>query len=184
MTNTFPELGRFYVTGRLFDLIGKMSEEEQLLLLEQLMENDLTVHLFKLVVEMSHHEQLRLFEQLRRSFLEELPIKTVKLTGKETTMRETIRKPCHIKASCRVAGNTYPGYIIDIGNYGVFIETAQAFAVGQPIQLEFPLPDHPSPLAVSGDVVWSGSQGIGVKFVDLDKTQANRINAFLENKQT
>ncbi|MBW2412297.1 MAG: PilZ domain-containing protein, partial [Deltaproteobacteria bacterium] len=66
---------------------------------------------------------------------------------------------------------------------GVFIETDETFASGLDIRLTFTLPDQMKPFNVSGEIVWSGSQGFGVKFNYLSIQQMDMVKSFAEQAQ-
>ena len=55
-------------------------------------------------------------------------------------------------------------YIKDISSGGVFIETKMPLAVGQELNLKFPLPNYRKLVKVAGEIIWTSPEGIGVKF--------------------
>ena len=175
--------GQYGLIARIFHLIASMPEGEQLFLLNQLLKGSITRQLFKLVLDMSEDEQLRLLEQLEEDPLETMPLKTVDLNGDDSPMRKKPRKACFLAVRFAVDGRPYRSTIIDISTVGVFIETANTFKVGKDIVLEFVLPNQPKPLKVGGKIVWSGFQGIGVKFVNLRRFQEDAVKTFVENRQ-
>ncbi|MDY6953244.1 MAG: PilZ domain-containing protein [Thermodesulfobacteriota bacterium] len=82
--------------------------------------------------------------------------------------REHPRKLCSIAVDCPTWGGAFKGLVQDISAGGVFvlsIETDREFSVGQQITVNFPAPSNrPKPVALPGEVVWSGAEGIGVRF--------------------
>ena len=70
---------------------------------------------------------------------------------------------------------TYVDFIKDISESGVFIRTHMPFKIGQEISLTFPLPDHKRHVKVSGKIVWSCEDGIGVEFVMPDDGDQKKI---------
>jgi Tfp pilus assembly protein PilZ len=62
----------------------------------------------------------------------------------------------------------------------VFIETKNQFLSGQEIQMNFTVPTHQMPFKLTGQIVWSGTQGIGVKFKRLTRQQLEVIRASSE----
>ncbi len=61
-------------------------------------------------------------------------------------------------------GRAYRGFIQNISPGGVFIETSVPFSVGQELSLSFPLHSYQKHVKISGEVVRTSPQGIGVKF--------------------
>ena len=55
-------------------------------------------------------------------------------------------------------------YIKDISSGGVFIETKMPLAIGQELNLKFPLPNYQKLVKVAGEIIWTSPKGIGVKF--------------------
>jgi len=46
----------------------------------------------------------------------------------------------------------------------VFIETNMPFSVGRKLTLTFSSSNYEKPIKVTGEIVWTGTLGIGVKF--------------------
>jgi len=82
--------------------------------------------------------------------------------------REHPRRLCSIAVDCPTWGGAFKGLVQDISAGGVFvlsIETDRAFSVGEQITVNFPAPSNrPEPVELPGEVVWSGPEGLGVKF--------------------
>ena len=78
------------------------------------------------------------------------------------------RNSCRIAASTPVSyatrGVAYEDFLQDVSAGGVFIETRALFSVGQTLTLTFPLPGHHHYITVSGEIVRTSGDGIGVKF--------------------
>ena len=87
--------------------------------------------------------------------------------------REHPRRSCSIAVDCPTWGGAFKGLVRDISDGGVFvlsIETDRAFSVGQQITVNFPAPpNRPEPVELPGEVVWSGPEGIGVRFTSEGK---------------
>jgi Tfp pilus assembly protein PilZ len=175
-------LGKFGTTARLFQLVSKLPEEKQLILLKALLRNNVGDYLFKLIVEMSFEQQRQLLERLGEIPNEEMPLKTIRLDEYESSMRETPRKSCMIKVECHVGKKTFKSYIIDISPVGVLIESEDNFPVGQKVMLAFSLPGHSDFLQLSGEIAWSGFQGFGIKFRNLSAQQRNLIKSFVDGR--
>jgi uncharacterized protein (TIGR02266 family) len=78
--------------------------------------------------------------------------------------------------------NFYLGLTENISEGGVFIATVHIKPVGSRLHLDIALDDGLEPLRITGEVRWSrecSPHGIGVRFLDLSKTDKLRIRAFL-----
>ena len=86
--------------------------------------------------------------------------------------RKFTRKPCSLwvrhATDWRNSSAIYDS-IEDISAEGVFIQTQEHLFVGQRVQLEFSLPRFGQLKNITGEVVWSCSEGCGVKFKITDK---------------
>jgi len=78
--------------------------------------------------------------------------------------RKHSRKPFFMVVDYTAQGHAYRDYIHNISAGGVFIETPMSFRVGQELSLSFALPTRQRHIRVSGEVVRTSPQGIGVKF--------------------
>ena len=174
---------KYSLIARIFHLIGSRSEGEQLFLLNQLLKGKIAGHLFKLILDMSEDEQIRLLEQLQQDSSEDMPNNTLDPNGDDSSIRKNPRKACALGVRFAVDGRPYRGTINDISSVGVFVETIHTFKVRKDITLEFSLPNQTKPLKVGGKIVWSGFQGIGVKFVNLRRSQEEAVRTFIENRQ-
>ena len=81
-----------------------------------------------------------------------------------------------------VEGRNFEGFMLDISPAGAFIETGEGFTGGQPIQLAFSLPNNPGQLTITGEILWNGKFGIGLKFNGLSRKQLDLIAAFMVEK--
>jgi len=78
--------------------------------------------------------------------------------------RKHHRKPFFMVVDYTTQGHAYRDYIHNISAGGVFIETPMSFGIGQELSLTFALPTRQRHIRVSGEVVRTSPQGIGVKF--------------------
>ena len=178
-----PTPGKYAITTRLFQLVGGMPKDQQLILLRQLMGDKVNKHLYKLIVEMTEEQQVILFEQISQSPQKELAVKTVSIEETEASMRENARKPCLIKANYRIQDRDYKSYILDISIGGVFIEADSRFPVGRELLLKFSLPNRSQPITFAGQIVWSTARGFGVKFNKVSVLQSDMLKSFVEQKE-
>ena len=96
--------------------------------------------------------------------------------------RADFRRDCLVSLAYRVDGRSFEGFILDISAFGVFIESDEKFPVEKRIRLSFSLPGYPSQMDMTGKIVWSGSQGFGVKFDSLTRDQRKTIRSFSEQE--
>jgi Tfp pilus assembly protein PilZ len=183
MLNSEPQAGKYALTIRLFGRIHNLPKDQQVILLKQLVGERVTEHLFKLIVEMSEDQQLLLLDQLDSPLETEVPERTVSLEGTEPSMRENPRRPCLLNADCRIKGNSFRSYILDISIGGVFIETSERVPVGETILLNFTLPTFSHPVALPGKVAWSGPQGFGVQFEVMPPPEGRAIKSYIEKEK-
>lgn len=167
--------GRYSVLTRLFEMVNRLNEEQQILLLRQLDRSVLTSHLLKLIIDLSEDQQSQLLDQLSGMLSEDVPEKTITLDE-----REVPRRTCTITVNFEAQGHSFQDTILDISAAGVFIKTDESLAVGQGISLRFSFPgDEKENLDIEGEIVWRGPRGIGVKFFDLTPQHFERIKHFV-----
>ena len=83
-----PTMGKFGITARLFNLVGEMPKDQQLILLKQLVGDRVTQNLFKQIVDMTEEQQIILLEQIGQSPAEDAPVRTVNIEESDASMRE------------------------------------------------------------------------------------------------
>ena len=93
------------------------------------------------------------------------------------------RRTCLISADYIIGKEAFSGYILDISAFGAFIETNVIFPAGQKLSMSFSLPNHQEPFNFKGQIVWSGSQGVGVKFDYLSPRQQEILKTFSEQSE-
>lgn len=159
-----------HAIARLFEMIGDISEEELLLHLKQLLGDSFTIHMFKLIFELNEDQRKILLQKLE-TMVSEHP---------DFEKRGHSRKPCLVNVDYTVQNRNYRSFILDMSAFGVFIETKNLFLPGQEIKMTFTVPTQQIPFKLTGHIVWSGTQGIGVKFKYLTRHQMDVIKAFSE----
>lgn len=78
--------------------------------------------------------------------------------------REDSRIPCFLPVDYSTEARVYQDFINNLSNGGVFIETLAPFRAGQSISLIFTIPSLQKPFKISGTIVRTEEDGIGVKF--------------------
>ena len=97
--------------------------------------------------------------------------------NKNEERRKHSTKPCFIAVEGATWDSAFNGFIKNIGDSGVFIETPQAFAVGEEITLTFSYPGHENPVKIVGEIVWNVPQGLAIKFKMPDERFEEAIKA-------
>jgi Tfp pilus assembly protein PilZ len=173
MIDNDQQLYRFSATARLLGLLSSLTEEQFISLLQRTVGDGFVQHLFKMVLQLPDDQQRALLKELEGKMLE---------NGK-VDRRGYPRKPCLISVTYTVQDRRYKGFILDISAFGVFIETKDFFSVGQETAMQFSIPTHPRSFELTGEIVWSGTQGFGVKFTYLTQKQLRIIKAFSEKME-
>ena len=126
----------------------------------------------------------RMPEEMLRKLLEFLEAKLPRHIKKDLVVekRGDSRKQCLINVDYAVDGGKHSGFILDINAFGVFIESDTHLPVGDTIEMAFSLPRHYGSFKISGQIVWSGPQGFGVKFPMLNARQREFIKSFSEEE--
>ena len=173
MTPSDTSSGKYPFIARLFELMNTISEDQLLLILKQLLKDKLSTHIFKLVIDMPDAQQVALLNKLEEA--------VQGASGKER--RRKLRKACLMPVDYSIQGRRFKGYILDISTQGAFIETNDYYFSGQEIIMTFSVPHYQKPLTLSGEIVWSSQNGIGIKFGQLTSHQMDVIKAFSENTE-
>ena len=165
------ESSRYDIIGRLYFLLDKLTEEQKLILLQQLLRDKTVDYIFKLVVDLSDNQRLILMKQLEE----------ITSRAPDADKRKYVRKDCLINARISIANRISNCFILDISPYGAFVDSSDGLP-GQSSKLMFALPHNQDRIILSGEVVWSDSQGSGIKFNRLTPKQLEDIQLFTRNK--
>jgi len=169
--NRSKKSSRYDIIARLYFLLGKLTEEQNLILLQQLLGDKTVNHIFKLIVDLSDNQRLVLMKQL-----EEITSK-----APNSDKRKYVRKDCLIKARISIANRVSDCFILDINAYGAFVDSSAGLS-GQSSKLMLSLPHTRNRIILSGEVVWSDSHGSGIKFNRLTPKQREDIQLFTSNE--
>jgi len=82
----------------------------------------------------------------------------------QTEQRDDERIPCLIAVSYADQKRVYHDFIQDLSKGGVFIETREPLTVGEKISLTFAMPASQSHFKISGKIVRSAEEGVGIQF--------------------
>lgn len=78
--------------------------------------------------------------------------------------REDSRIPCFLPVDYSTNDRVYQDFINNLSKGGVYIETSSPFRVGQSVSLTFSLPSVQKTFKISGAIVRTEQDGIGVEF--------------------
>jgi Tfp pilus assembly protein PilZ len=167
------KMNDYEVIARLYYLINNLSEKKQNDLLRQFLNGSTASFLLKKAIDMSN-EQRFIFMKHLEEMQSETGIKE---------RREHRRKDCLINVNFKIRGQKFSSYILDISRAGVFIETSESFTSGLKMLLHFSSPESRKELDLIGEIVWTDSRGVGVKFHHLTKDQARILRSFCEKTE-
>jgi len=78
--------------------------------------------------------------------------------------RKHARQSCSLKVGYATMDLSYIDYITDINCWGVFIQSDKKVPIGESVSMTIPLHEAEQSIKIIGEVMWSGPQGMGVKF--------------------
>ena len=97
--------------------------------------------------------------------------------------REDSRIPCFLPVDYSTQDRVYQDFINNLSNGGVYIETSATLAAGQSLSMIFNVPALAKSFKISGKIVRSERDGIGVKFdKKLTPYQKELIHSAISNK--
>lgn len=79
-----------------------------------------------------------------------------------------------------VEDHHYRDFIDDISESGVFIRTSRMLPVGKEIVMTFMSPENSRPMKITGEIVRSLPEGVGVRFKLQSQVQSDIIRAIIE----
>jgi Tfp pilus assembly protein PilZ len=173
MPVTEAKITKYNLIPRLLHLMDTISEDQQFMLLRRLCKDTLANQLVKRIIDMSDNQCLILIKHLEEMAAE-------KGNGDK---RKTHRKDCLINVNMMLQGPRYNSYILDINQFGAYIETNEVFSVGQEMNLTFASPNSRQPLNITGEVIRKDKQGVGVKFQNLNGRDLATLRSFVEYRE-
>jgi Tfp pilus assembly protein PilZ len=98
--------------------------------------------------------------------------------------REDSRIPCFLPVDYSANDRVYQDFINNLSTGGVYIETSSPFRAGQAVSLTFSLPSVQKTFKISGAIVRTEGDGIGVEFSKkLTAYQKELIYSAIRRKQ-
>ena len=74
------------------------------------------------------------------------------------------RQTCSLRVGYATMDLSFIDFITDINCWGVFIQSDKKVPVGESVSMTIPLHGDEQSIKIIGEVMWSGPQGMGVKF--------------------
>lgn len=99
--------------------------------------------------------------------------------------RSLARVPFESEVRILQPGEVHRGTARNLSRGGIFVETEPIVPTPTELSLEFTLPDLEPPITTTAQVAWRrppgprGAAGMGLQFLALDGSSANRIDAFV-----
>jgi hypothetical protein len=120
--------------------------------------------LLMLILDMSEAQQLMLLNHAKN------------IVDKRTKPRN----PCLIPVNYTLEQRDHLSFMLDINAFGAYIETSEPFPVGQHITLTFFNPFSHKNIDLPGEIIWSSTYAIGVKFNNLPRHRKDMITFLAE----
>jgi len=129
-------------------------------------ESSISGRLVELVRKMPLNDQKALLKRLEESVYK--------------GQRKHLRKRFFMVIDFNTKLGRHEDFIKNISAGGAFIETWFGFSIGDEIALNFPLPHCRENINVTGKVVRTTQEGIGIRFKTLTRRQERMIKSLLE----
>ena len=112
--------------------------------------SSLTARLIELINSLSKSQQRELVSMLE--------------DWQHTNQREHPRKPCFMAVDYADQDRAFKDFIKNISAGGLFIETTTPFSIGRELTLTFSSTYYDKPIKITGEIVRTTPEGIGVRF--------------------
>lgn len=96
--------------------------------------------------------------------------------------REAVRVPVRVRARCRTDDTVLDGLVEDLSRSGLFMRVPSWIGVGSSAEIVIDLPGSES-LKLMAQVVRVDRGGMGLRFVDQDRTQRSLANFIMQQHQ-
>jgi hypothetical protein len=98
-------------------------------------------------------------------------------------LREFPRVPCNFSIDLAADGRAINCFAMDISAGGIFIESCEAFTMGQSVSICFSIDDESLPLKLNGRVVRLEHGGIGIEYESLTRYQLEILKNLINRLQ-
>jgi len=155
-----------YIKQKLAEKETQAAEEEAQAAEKELEQKRVSSRLFELI------------EKMNESQLEFLLEKAEELHGKKRRVHD--RVACLITADCVYQSRAFNHFVKDISLGGVFIETTESPPEGEDISMTLSFSHHSKPFKITGEVMRTTPQGIGVQFKTMGQVQQELIQNIVQ----
>jgi type IV pilus assembly protein PilZ len=115
---------------------------------------------------------LRLFEEMMPLYVRLLE------DMRHQDRREHPRKPCSLTAYFPTWEGSFESFVHNISRGGMFIQTRRVLPPGHQITVSLPpLPNKKEMMKVTGEIVWSVPEGLGIKFTSVSDDLKDMIES-------
>jgi uncharacterized protein (TIGR02266 family) len=107
--------------------------------------------------------------------------------------RRSLRVPLFVlEIKWKKYNEVFIGRMQNISIGGLFMSTERPLHAGERFPIEFVLPDNKTKVSCTGEVTWTrlyasegaGSEGIGIRFLDLDDRKMKAIGQWIKKQET
>lgn len=131
--------------------------------------NTAILKLFEIILSLNVGQQEQLLKLTEDLFIKE--------------KRANDRKSCHIPIYYATSDRVYSSHVKNISPTGLFIETEKPLPNGEEILMAFKLDGFNKPLKVSGEIAHATDAGIGVKFKNINRHMADKLQSIVSQMQ-
>jgi len=131
--------------------------------------NTAILGLFKIILSLNERQQESLLKLTEELFIKE--------------KRANNRKACHIPIYYATSDQVYSSHIENVSPTGLFIKSEKPLPAGEKILMTFNVKGFNKPFKISGEIAHANDEGIGVKFKDLDTSEADRLKKIVVQMQ-
>lgn len=105
--------------------------------------------------------------------------------------RRSLRVPLFVlEVKWKKFNRVFIGQTRNVSIGGLFLTTERPLQIGEKFPVEFVLPDQKTKVVCTGEVAWtrpyegegSGSEGVGVRFIDIGVDKMNAIGQWLKKQ--
>jgi hypothetical protein len=166
MNPTSQHPKKHHILVQIFELIDALPENKKMELLQRLALKNIDAILYQIVMDLNQNHKVSLLDELNELVL-----------GK----REHPRKSCVMATDYVVDDRAYRNFVKDISESGVYVQTSQAFEIGDQIIQSFSLSDKQIPFKFTGEIVRLNKDGVGIRFKNLTQYQRDILRSILKN---
>jgi len=94
---------------------------------------------------------------------------------RKTDRRRAARKPCSMTVQFGIEEEILTEMIRDASTEGVFIESFAPLRIGQEIKMTIWPDNEEESVEITGEIIWAGSKGVGVKFTKPPSEELGRV---------